>query len=56
MNYLDIDTKYTPKKLMKLGYEKSFTEKIRNMIKKNEFKTRMPEVLKIPLDKIKSDL
>jgi len=48
MNYLDIDTKYTPKKLVKLGYEKSFTEKIRNGIKKNEFKRKVPEVLKIP--------
>jgi hypothetical protein len=33
---------------MKLGYEKSFTEKNKNMIKKNEFKTKMPKFLKIP--------
>jgi NH3-dependent NAD+ synthetase len=56
MNYLDIDTKYTPEKLMKLGYEKNFIEKIRSVIKKNQFKRRMPEVLKIPWDKIKSGL
>jgi len=38
---------------MKLGYRKSFIEKIRNMIGKNEFKRKMPEVLKIPYDKIR---
>jgi hypothetical protein len=53
MSYPDIDTKHTSKKLMKLGYEKSFTEKIRKMIKKNEFKTKMLEVLKIPWGKTK---
>jgi NH3-dependent NAD+ synthetase len=53
MKYLDIDTKFTPKKLMKLGYEKSFIQKIKNMIKKNEFKRKLPEVLKIPYDRIK---
>jgi hypothetical protein len=28
MNYLDIDTKYTPKKLMKLGYENNLLKKL----------------------------
>ena len=51
--YYLVDKKYTPKKLMKLGYQKSFIEKIKNMIGKNEFKRKMPEILKIPSDKIK---
>ena len=52
LHYL-VDKKYTPKRLMKLGYKRSFIEKINNMIKRNEFKRKMPEVLKIPYDKIK---
>jgi NAD+ synthase len=51
--YYLVDKKYTPKRLMKLGYEKKIIEKIKNMIKKNQFKRKMPEVLKIPLDQIK---
>lgn len=51
--YYLVDKKYTPKKLMKLGYEKSFIEKIKNMIKKNQFKRKVPEVLKISFDEIK---
>jgi NAD+ synthase len=51
--YYLVDRKYTPKRLMKLGYQKSFIEKIKNMIKKNQFKRKMPEVFKIPYNKIK---
>jgi NAD+ synthase len=51
--YYLVDRKYSPKKLMKLGYKKGFIEKIKNMIKKNRFKREMPEVLKIPYDEIK---
>jgi NAD+ synthase len=51
--YYLVDRKYTPKKLMKLGYRKSFIEKIKDMMRKNEFKRKMPEALKIPYDKIK---
>ncbi|KPK77226.1 MAG: NAD synthetase [candidate division Zixibacteria bacterium SM23_73] len=51
--YYLVDKKYTPKKLMKLGYKKMFIEKIKNMIKKNQFKRKMPEVFKIPYNKIK---
>jgi NAD+ synthase len=48
-----VDKKYTSQKLMKLGYKRNFIEKVKKMIKKNEFKRKMPEVLKIPYDKIK---
>ncbi len=51
--YYLVDRKYTTQKLMKLGYRKSFIEKIKNMIGKNEFKRKMPEVPKIPYDKIR---
>ncbi|KPL03558.1 MAG: NAD synthetase [candidate division Zixibacteria bacterium SM1_73] len=50
--YYLIDKKYTPNRLMRLGYQKSFIEKINNLIKKNEFKRKMPEILKIPYDEI----
>jgi NAD+ synthase len=49
-----VDRKHTPQKLTKLGYRKSFIEKIKDMMRKNEFKRRMPEVLKIPYDRIKT--
>jgi NAD+ synthase len=52
--YYLVDKKYTPQKLMKLGYKKSFVEKIKSVIIKNKFKREMPEVLKIPFDKIRS--
>jgi NAD+ synthase len=51
--YYLVDKKYTPKKLMKLGYRKGFIEKIKSMIDKNEFKREVPEVLRIPYDRIK---
>ena len=51
--YYLVDKKYTARKLMKLGYQKSFIKRIKNMIEKNEFKRKMPEVLKIPHDKIR---
>ncbi|MCK4428613.1 MAG: NAD+ synthase [candidate division Zixibacteria bacterium] len=54
--YYLIDKKYAPKRLMKLGYQKSFIGKIKNMIKKNQFKRKMPEVLKIQYDKIKRSM
>lgn len=52
--YYLVDKRYTPKKLAKLGYQKSFVQRIENMIKKNQFKRRMPEVFKIPYDKVRS--
>lgn len=51
--YYLVDKKYTSKRLMKLGYQKSFIEKIKNMIRKNQFKRKMPEVFEIPHNKIK---
>lgn len=51
--YYLVDKKYTPEKLMKLGYRKGFIEKIKSMIKKNEFKGKLPEVPRIPYDRIK---
>lgn len=50
--YYLIDKKYTPNRLMRLGYKRSFIEKINNLIKRNEFKRKMPEILKMPYDKI----
>jgi NAD+ synthase len=51
--YYLVDKKYTPKKLVKLGYRKGFIERVKNTISKNEFKRKMPEVLRIPYDRIK---
>ncbi len=50
--YYLVDRKYTAKKLVNLGYRKSFIERIGGIMSKNEFKRKMPEVLKIPYDKI----
>ena len=51
--YYLIDKKYTPQKLTKLVYPKSFIEKIKDMIRKNEFKRKMPAVLETPYEKIR---
>ena len=51
--YYLVNKKYTARKLMKLGYQKSFIERIKDMIGKNEFKRKMPEVLTMSFDKIK---
>jgi NAD+ synthase len=51
--YYLVDRNCTDQKLMKLGYRKSFIAKIKNMISRSEFKRKMPEVLKIPYDRIR---
>jgi NAD+ synthase len=46
--YFMIDERYSEVQLIEGGFEKSFIEKVKHLIQKNEFKRKLPIIVKLP--------
>ncbi|MGB7061137.1 MAG: NAD+ synthase [Candidatus Zixiibacteriota bacterium] len=51
--YYLVDKKYGPAKLKRLGYKSSFIKRIVGIMKRNEFKGKLPEIARVPYQKHK---